>query len=196
MADSCKKCGDVTPFEVKGCDPCDVEPAGEFSLDGSEQALFDSYAQEHVKFASTPIDFYSQDVDGSARDPLYDEPIERLWHGPFKLHGYVEFPNLAAEAREEGLKKDWDGIIWISRLEFEESRAPYPKEGDAVRYWKIPFFDADATLHEQVPGGGWYYDVVLTDDDGHLFDNPQFVGFKLTVKRATEFTPERRISPP
>jgi hypothetical protein len=196
VAESCKDCGAVETFEIEGCDPCDVEPAGEFSLDGAELHLFDSYAQEHTGTASTPIDYYVQDVDGSPRDPLYDEPTERLWKGPYALKGYAEFPNLTAEAREEGLKKDWEATVWIARKEFEDKHAPYPKEGDVIRFWKIPFFDADANLHEKVPGGGWYFDVVLTDDDGHLFDGPEFVNFKLTVKRATEFAAERRVSPP
>jgi hypothetical protein len=164
-------------------------------LPDCEHDLFDSIAQEHVNIHGTDIDYWSHTVDSDSRDPLYDEAIERVYKGPFRLKGYVSWPDSVPEARFEGERTTFGAEMWIARKTIEDVRAPSPNETDVVRIWNTPFFNAWAVDTQDVgPNAGYFFDVIDVDDDGHLFDSPQFVGFKLSIKRRTEFTPERRIT--
>lgn len=162
-------------------------------LDGSELQMFDSIAQEHVKAHGTEILYWRQDLDRSQRDPLYDEPVDRSFRGPYKVYGFVEYAAGQPETTEQGMRVTWAGTVWIPRVEFEQSGAGSPLEGDVLQYWNVPWFGEHGVNSEEVPGRGYYFDVVNADDDGHVFDSAAFVGFKLEVRRRTEFTPERRL---
>lgn len=201
MADTCKPCKDVAPFEFATCKvpPCsNVAPEGELVLSASEQKLFDSVANEVVAIAGTDIMYYELDIPNSKRDPLYDEPVERAWKGPYALKGYVDAPIGVPESREEGFRTTWECTVWISREAFEAVKAGSPTEGDVLQFWDNTFWNIDEAAQGEanIPRVGLYFDVIAVDPDGVLFDNPQFVGFKMTVRRKSEFTPERRIVPP
>lgn len=159
-----------------------------------EHDLFDSIAQEHVNIAGTDIDYYSHNVKGSTRDALYDEPVERVFGGPFRVKGYIVWPDTTPDVRMEGWRTIVNAEAWIARKEIEDKRCPAPSETDVLRIWNTPFFNDWAVDGEDVPNAGYYFDVLNVNDDGHLFDSPQFVGFKMILKRRTEFTPERRIT--
>ena len=165
----------------------------EFTLGDEERFLFDLWAQEHTHILGTAIEFWSLDVKGSKRDALYDEPVKRVWDGPFKMKGYIEYPPGEPEAREEGFRNTWRATCWISRKDFEDTNCPAPNEGDSIRIWNVPFFQAAGVDNEDVPGRGYFFDVTNVDEDGHLWDQSTFVGFRMEIKRNTEFTPERRI---
>jgi hypothetical protein len=161
-----------------------------------EHDLFDSIAQEHVRILGTDVDYWSHEIEKAKRDPLYDEPVKRVFKGPFRIKGYVSWPDSVPEARMEGLRSTFNAEAWIARKELEDAgvKAP-PSESDVLRIWKTPFFDQNSVnLDSKLTGGGYYFDIIDVDDDGHLFDSSTFVGFKLTLKRRTEFTPERRIT--
>lgn len=163
-------------------------------LPDCEHDLFDSIAQEHVRIAGTDIDYYSHRVKDSTRDALYDEPTERAYSGPFRLKGYLVWPDLTPDISEKGWRSVANAECWIARKEIEDLHCPAPSETDVLRIWNTPFFNQWAVDGEDVPGAGYYFDVLNVNDDGHLFDSPQFVGFKMIIKRRTEFTPERRIT--
>ena len=175
----------VDTEKPSGCDP--------FALTGSEICLFDHFVDEQLQIYGTPIEYYHQDIEASTRDPLYDEPIARVWKGPYCLKAYVEYIAAQPQAREEGTRVTWNGTIWISRKSLEDIGAAAPLEGDVIRYWSNKFFKEHSVNGEHVPGADYYFDVINSDDDGHLFDSANFTGFKLTVSRRTEFTPERRL---
>lgn len=166
-----------------------------FVIDGSEIATFDHFAVERTEATGTNLDYWHQDIEGSVRDPLYDEPIDRKWKGPFKIVGYVEYAPGQPEMREEGMRVTWTGTIWMARKAIEDAGAPAPLEGDVIRYWPIPFFAEHGVNSEKsaVRTAGYFFDVVNCDDDGHIGGAAAFVGFKLEVRRRTEFTPERRL---
>jgi hypothetical protein len=164
-----------------------------FTLGAEESFLFDLWAQEHSHILGVEIEFWSLDVESSKRDPLYDEPIERVWEGPFKLKGYIEWPDSTPEAREEGMRTTWSASAWISRKDFEDAKAPPPSEGDVFRVWNIPFFQGFGVDDEKVPGRGYFFDILNVNDDGHLWDQANFVGYSFTFTRRTEYTPERRL---
>ena len=179
---------------VKIVEPLPAAPLiNEFTLGDEERFLFDLWAQEHTHILGTTIEYWSLDVAGSKRDALYDEPVERKWLGPFKMKGYLGYAPSGPEAREEGFRTTFTTEIWISRKDFEDANCPSPNEGDAIRVWKTPFFDQWAVDGEDVPGRGYFFDVINVDEDGHLWDQSTFVGFRCDIKRRTEFTPERRI---
>lgn len=160
-----------------------------------EHDLFDSIAQEHTKIAGTDIDYYSHNVSGGKRDALYDEPTERSFLGPFRMKGYVVWPDSTPDATEKGWRTVFPAEAWISRKEIEDQHCPAPSETDVIRFWNVPYFNEWAVDGQTAaPNHGYYFDVLNVNDDGHLFDSPQFVGFKLLIKRRTEFTPERRIT--
>ena len=164
-----------------------------FNLSDSELSLFDCIAKEFNQIIGTKIDYFSLDVERSDKDPLYDEPITNRFKGPFSMHAYIEYPEPQPEAGQSGLKTRWSTSMWISRKAFEETRCPVPFIGDVIRVWETPFFDDSAVDDVKVPGAGFYFDVTTADNDGHLFDTPSFVGFKLRLLRRTEFTTERRL---
>jgi len=179
---------------VHGENPIPAAPlVNEFNLQDEERFLFDLWAVEHTHIAGTEIEYWSLNVPRSIRDPLYDEPVERKWDGPFKMKGWLEWPNGTPEAREEGFRTTYTGSIWLARKEFEEANCPTPNEGDVIRVWNTPFYQDFGVDGEDVPGRGYYFNIVNVNDDGHVFDQSTFVGFRCDIGRATEFTPERRL---
>lgn len=167
---------------------------GPFVLDGSDGPLFDHFAQEHTAASGTEILYWHQDLETSLRDPLYDEPIDRVWRGPFKLKGFVEYMEGQPQMSENGMTVRWQGRIFIARLELEQSNAPAPLEGDVLKFWENKFFQEHSVNgDESIPNAGYYFDVINADDVGHVHDSDRFVGFNLTVQRRTEFTAERRL---
>lgn len=168
-------------------------PSGPWSLDASERHLFDHYAQEHVQIHGTDVEFYSQEEENALRDPLYDELVTPKFRGPFKLRVYVEWASSDPSTQDRGYESQFNSTCWIPRKSLEDVNSPIPSEGDIIRFWKIPFFDATGVDNIVAPGSGYYFNLTDVDDDGHVFDNPDFVGLKATLSRNTSFTPERRL---
>lgn len=170
-------------------------PFDKFALPECEHDLFDSIAQEQVDIAGTPIEYYKHEIQKGVRDALYDEPLKRVYRGPFLLKAYLAWPDQAPEVRMEGYRTLVNAEAWISRKSVEDSNMPIPGETDVVRVWNIPFFNKEWAVNaDNVPNSGYFFDVLNVNDDGHLFTSAQFVGFRLTLKRRSEFTPERRIT--
>jgi hypothetical protein len=164
-----------------------------FNLDSKERFLFDLWAQEHTGIAGTELDYWSLDTKASKRDPLYDESIVRVWKGPFRFPAYFEWADSTPEAREEGMRTTWSASCWIARKNFEDFGAPPISEGDIIRVWNVPFFDDFSVDGENLAVSGYYFDVINVNDDGHLWDQFNFVGYSCSIERRTEYTPERRL---
>lgn len=158
-----------------------------------EMDLHDAWAQEQVRNSGTPIHYYVLDVGRSDTNPVYDESTVRRYRGPFRMWGYVEWPKSNPEVHEEGLVVKWETRVWIPRKDFEDARCDVPLEGDVIQAWRTQFFDQWAVTGDEPQKGGYYFTVLNTNDEGHPFDSPGFVGFEMNVARSTEFTPERRI---
>jgi hypothetical protein len=172
-------------------------PVVRLLLTDQEKELFDTWAVEHVGIAGVTIDYFSINPPGSRVDPVYREPLERRFEGPYRVHGHLTYPEHVPSTGEEGLRTRWDAEAWIPRKVAEEAAMPLPTNCDVIRVWNIPFyhrFSVDDFIN--VPGSNYYFDVLDADDDGHIFDQPTFVGYKLKLARRAEFTPERRVSPP
>lgn len=169
-------------------------PFPKLGLPDCEHDLFSSIAQEHVNIAGTDVDYFHHNVDRATRDPLYDEPLKRVYDGPFRIKAFVAWPDTSPEVRMEGWRTVVNAEAWIARKELEDQHCPAPSETDVLRLWNIPFYADWATDGDNPPNAGYFFDVLNVNDDGHLFDSSQFMGFRLTLKRRTEFTPERRIT--
>lgn len=167
-------------------------------FDGTgEQALFDGFAQEQVAVSGTPVDYWCINVPDSVKDPLYGEAKIRRFAGPFKVMGSFTAPSVNPSPEEFGLTGKWDAAIWIARKSFEDAGAPIPNEGDVLRTWNLPYYIATSTMEpEPVPSAGYFFNVVQLGPDGYVGDSPIFVGYKFTLTRRAEFTPERRIERP
>lgn len=181
--------------EVKTPRPKNCNP---FELEESEACFFDHIAQEHVQASGTELRLWHQDIEESIRDPLYDEPIDRVWAGPFVLRGWVEYMGGQPQMQEYGMTVRWSGNIWVARKELEDRNIPAPLEGDVIKFWDNKFFtehsvNADEQALEGSPHPGYYFDVINVDDKGHVFDTGHFVGLLIQVQRRTEFTAERRL---
>jgi hypothetical protein len=190
---SCSTTPSKCVVHVKPIDGCCTA----FTLGDQERFLFDSVASEVTNIAGTALEYFALDKEKTKRDALYDEPTQYVWRGPYKLKAFVTWPDGVPEAREEGMKTNFENsTAWLSRLDVESIRMPYPAPGDIVKFWSVPFFRSVSVGGLAVPNAGYYFDVLDADDDGHIFDQASFVGFKLELKRRTEFTPERKIFPP
>lgn len=165
--------------------------AGGFTLDDRELALFDSIAKEHTEKSGTPVLYWHYDRKRSTVDPVYDEPENRVFDGPYKVVGNVTYPDSMPEAREQGLRTQWNASLWIPRRALEEAGAPEPDVGDVVLLWSNSYFISDGVQEAKVPGAQFMFVVTDSNSDGHLFDTPSFVGFRLEIERRSEYTPER-----
>lgn len=169
-----------------------------FELTSFELPFFDIIAREHSKGAGTVIWLYTQVVSQAKRHPAYGEPLPtgRVFKGPWKMKGWFAWTDSTPLVRPEGMTREYDSQCWIARSEMEAVHCPPPKNGDVILVWNTPFFKAqDDTSQEQtIPNASYYFDVQDADNDGHLFDTPDFVGFTFNLKRDSAYTPERRLN--
>lgn len=190
------------PKYIKPLDPPRIkqpsdDPSGngEFRLDGSELFLHDLYAQESVNASGTECDLFVRDLAKSKVDALYNEPIETAWDGPYRFLAHVEWPEFTPETGEEGMRSTWPSGIWIPRKTIEEVGARAPREGDVVRFWKLPYFDNRAGMQQPGPKTGFFFDITKVTDDGHINDDAVFVGFRCDLKRRSNSPPEVAFHP-
>jgi hypothetical protein len=169
---------------------------GEIRMNDKELFLFDTWTQERTTIEGTDVEYYSLDVLGSKKDPLYNEPVEPVFKGPYKLRIVVFNIEFTPEAQERGFRHIYSAAAWIPRRTVEDASMGFPHEGDALRIWRTPFFDRFTEPEKMIDGTGFYFDVIKVDADGHPFDEPGFVGFRLEMKRRTEFNPDRRLLHP
>lgn len=172
---------------------CGPQQCGPFALDGRDAAMYDHFAQEHTESSGTEVLFWHQNLEESIRDPLYDEPIEREWLGPYKLKAWVEYIAGDPQMTENGMTVRWQGTMWVARKTLEDGGIPAPLEGDVIKYWDNKFFTEHGVNAEEGVHGGYFFDVINVDDIGHVQDSGYFVGLTVTILRRTEFTPERRL---
>ncbi len=180
--------GDVKPY-----------PSGPLEMgriEKGEAHLTDFWAKEYVDINGTEVEYYAQHTESTETDPLYGETGEVIDWQLYKIKAYVAKPQTTTLVSEQGARTLFEAQAWIPRSTIEQERMPPPTEGDVLRFWDNQFFNDQAVDGQEVPNAGLYFDVVDVDDDGHFLDGSHYVGFQLTLKRRTEFTPERRVEAP
>jgi len=94
---------------------------------------------------------------------------------------YQESDNRTPMVRTEGFHYEYDAIVAISRNHWEcawedtTCAGREPKEGDVIYLF------------------GEWWDVVKAGRSGYILDSPDFVGYKLELKKRTQFTPDRKV---
>lgn len=167
---------------------CDVDrrtfPGGDCESCDDERMLWDSIATEPARLSGTAITYYRL-RRARNRHPLYKEPTgnEEWSHdGPWEMMASLEFSqsdNISPEATETGIRFVSDAIAYVSRKEFEDVRCPYPKTGDIVEFWSEPPFGDEKRKSQ--------WDVVKATRDGNVWSTPEFVQYKLELKRRSEY---------
>jgi len=172
-------------FCSDGCGPKRrIFPGGDCEGCGNELAIYDSVASEPARLAGTPITYYRL-RRAKHRDPLYKEPnVDGDWEfdGPWEMMAAIDFPqseNISPEATEVGIQTTSEAIAWISRKEFEDHSAPYPKEGDVLAFWSEPPFGSSKQESQ--------WDVVKATQDGNIFTAEVFTLYKLELRLRSKF---------
>lgn len=173
----------------------DPTGGGEFRLDGAELYLRDLYAQEPVNISGTVCELFTRNIADSIIDPLYGEPSETAWDGPYRLFASVEWPEATPEVVDEGLRQLWPSGVWIPRKTIEDVQARAPREGDILRFWELPFFDEMAGRRQPGSNAAFYFDIIQVNDDGHSHDDSAFVAFRCDLKRRSDAPPELSFHP-
>lgn len=196
MAD---KCSDPKPYAFAGNGSI-VSPMKEgedFRISDSERALIEGYAGEQTHIGGVPVDYWCINAVDTVRDPLYAEPIERKFVGPFRLFAIFQAPQQDVMVTEEGLAAKFTSTCTIPRKAFEDAGAPLPGPGDVLNVWNIPLYTAISTVEAlPLPGSGYFFDVLQANPDGYIADSPSFVRWVMPLKRNTTFAPERRLVRP
>jgi len=110
-------------------------------VDGVTPRIFSKGYEEKIEAHGTDVKFYHQDIEGSERDPLYDEPVDREFRGPFKLKAFVEYIPGQPEMTENGMRVTWAGTLYVARATLDNRGIPTPLEGDVFQFWdEIAFF--------------------------------------------------------
>lgn len=164
-----------------------------FYLDATELQMWDLFAQEPIRAAGADCELFTRNLQQSKIDPLYSEPEETHFDGPYLLRVNVEWPEFTPEPGEEGMRAVWPSGCWIPRKTIEEVNARPPREGDILRFWKLPYFDERASNDQHLTYAGYYFDVIKVNDDGHLHDQAAFVAFRCDLKRKSSFGPEEQF---
>jgi len=163
----------------------------------TERLLFDGYAVEQARISGAPVDYWSINATDTKKDPLYAEPIERVFDGPFRVFGIFLSADQTPVFTEEGLAATFDTSVMLPRKALEDAGVPSPSHGDVVHVWDLPLYIALSTPEAKpLPGAGYYFDVLNANPDGYIIDSPTFVRWNLQLKRRTTFTPERRLKRP
>lgn len=172
-------------------DCCDLT-CDQFRLAACEADLMKQVAEEQITGGGTPVAYYRLDKNASSWNPLYNEPEKLVFKAPLNLTARVQKPEKNTQANEKGQTTTWDAVVWIAVASWPSTGDP-PTEGDVVGFWDSAYFRGAGVRQEKIPGASFYYDVIGVDTDGHVNDTSAFVAWEVTLKRRTEFTPERRL---
>lgn len=168
-----------------------------------------SLEEERIELVGPPCEYYTlnrgKNVDAlygePTNDPLYggssprgsDSKSNESWNFcPDILSGeeeitfpvaieYQESDNRNPMVRTEGFLYEYDAIVSISRNHWEcawedtTCAGREPKEGDVLYVY------------------GEWFDVTKAGRSGYVLNSPDFVGYKLEVKKRTQFTPDRKV---
>lgn len=168
-----------------------------------------SLEEERIELSGPTTEYYSLNR-GTNVDTLYNEPdndwmyggtsprgtdqkSEKSWNfspnvlggaDPLEIPSSIQFEEMDGRTpmvRPEGFKADWDAILFITVNHWECYTAGTtvagrePKEGDVVYVWNL------------------WWDVIKAGSGGNVLDSPSFVGYRLDLKKRTEFTPDRKV---
>ncbi|MFA4971342.1 MAG: hypothetical protein WC683_01930 [bacterium] len=175
----------------------------------TEIAYFKQLEAERIALVGPTCEYYSLNR-GKHVDPLYGEPDNDPLYGGMDPRGtpqhhptswnfspdvaggeapltfqcaieYQEADQRQPSARAEGKQVEYDATLYVAVLHWEAAvagrsfAARVPKEGDVTYVF------------------GLWWDVVNAGSSGNVLDTASVVGWKLLLKRRSQFVPERKV---
>ena len=162
-----------------GDDVDGTEPGCEWPLYGGDDFDFLSgLEEERNNLSAPPVNYYSLNR-GQNVDPLYGEPTTWGFRDVVVIRATFEFQeteNKTTQVREDGVENTYDGVLYISRLEWE-LKVPdrSPKAGDVIQ------------VHNKA------FDVVFAGEGGYVVNSAEYVGWKLNLRKLSQFDPSRKL---
>lgn len=172
-----------------------------------DAAYLRSLEEERIELVGPTAEYYSLNR-GVHVDTLYNEPDNEWLYGGESQRGtnqqdkkawnfcpglgaaavtlpvsvqYEEMDGRSPSVRSEGFKADYDAQLFMSKKHWDCAiegtcmSGRSPKEGDVVYVFNT------------------WWDVMKSGSGGNILDTPYFVGYRLELKRRTEFVPERKV---
>jgi hypothetical protein len=152
-----------------------------------ELPFFDKLAKEYAEKFGTKVRLILFDKEKSTIDPIYDEPTKTVTRVVENLPAIVVelVPISTVEAREEGLKNEKDTTIHFTRAHLEETK---DTNGVALGLSDVP----EGAIVEVY---GSQYDIIQSNREGFLNNVNKWLRVVCTLKRRSEFFPDRRQLP-
>lgn len=153
---------------------------GSVISDDREIGIFDHIASEPARITGLRIALYTQRTAGHF-DPVLGEHHYQKYVGPYEFMGSaIDYNEDVLPDGDEGTSKEYSATVWLARKELEDAKAPEPTEGDVIGLYP-----------ERLPHPLWF-DIVKSERRGYLPGSESFASIELTVRRRTEFVPERK----
>lgn len=157
-------------------------------------ARLSGYAQELAAIAS-PVDVDAEDGSSSVLywqrdatrtfDPLYGEPGQDAWRGPYSLTALVEFEDAdgrySNEPEEDGVERVYDGIMVVTVAEWNRVRNIVdgtlitPNEGDVINLFQ----------------GFRFFEIERVERVGYVLNSNFHTEWKCWLRKRDSFDPSR-----
>jgi hypothetical protein len=173
---------------------------------------FKSLEAERIESSGTAVEYYSLNR-GTHVDALYGEPDNDPLYGGESDQGSDQIHNQSWNFCPDVAGGE-DPFIFIGAMEYVEAEQRNPmvrQEGKYVEYdavlaiavntWECAIEDnGSSCLSGRVPKEGdvcyaflEYWDVVKAGKSGNILGTPIAVGYRLELKKRTQFVPERKL---
>lgn len=148
-------------------------------IDSHDLAYWDSINAEMAEIAGTEAFLYVLKPEEN-KDPLYNEPNQFTYAGPYAIMVVVRQPKRTIDVTERGKERINETQIWFSRAHLEDRDCPIPREGDVLEFWDAQYDLEDIVDESQVPTSPY----------------PSPIQFVMNAKRRERFIPERKTGAP
>ena len=156
------------------------DPQFDVTFFDQDASFMQELAAERDNLSSPVIEYYIFDRSANV-DPLYNEPVDWSYKGPFRLRAsvqFVEWDNRDESVRDEGYESSWDATVGIAKLNWDRfvGEGYVPKTSDVLKV-----------------NGRWWDVAMKTGESGAVLDTDKFVGYQLGLVARSKFTPDRKI---
>jgi len=168
-----------------------------------------SLEEERIELVGPTCEYYTLNR-GKHVDALYGEPTNDPLYGGEADRGD---PSISTEAWNfcPDITEGEEPITFPVAIEYQEAdnRTPmvqtegFMHEYDAIvsmsrNHWECAWIDTACAGREPKEGDvlylfGEWWDVVKAGRSGYILDSPDFVGYRLELRKRTKYTPDRKV---